>query len=57
MNKKDVFMISINKEDVRQIVNEQIELHESKGRKYGYLGLCIFLSTYMFLLYLIVAKQ
>jgi hypothetical protein len=57
MNEEDVFMISINKEDVRQIVNEQIELHESKGRKYGYLGLCIFLSTYMFLLYLIVAKQ
>lgn len=56
MNKEDTFIINISKEDIRQIANEQIELHENKGRRYGYIALFIFLTSYAFLLYLIGIK-
>ena len=53
MKEEDTFIINTSKEYVKQIVKEQIELHESKGKKYGYIGLLIFISSYIFLLYLV----
>ena len=56
MKEEDTFIINTSKEYVKQIVKEQIELHESKGRRYGYIALFIFLLSYTFLLYLIGIK-
>ena len=48
--------MNIDKDFVRQIANEQIELHESKGKKYGLIGLLIMSLSYTYLIYLIISR-
>ena len=44
--------MAITKEDII----EAIEAHEKYGRRYGWLALIIFITSYGFLLYLIISR-